>query len=682
MAHQRVRLLALLPLLAGCASTSPEPAAPASTGAAESWVVLIQGNPAGELTRRPADGADLWTFTFNDRGRGPELTTRLAVGPSGVPESVETTGHDYFKVPVEESFHLRGTPGQARASWANPHESGERQVSEPAFYLSTQSAAPELALLAQALQEDDDGRIPLLPEGEATLAGTEAVTVEAGGESREVTRVAIGGLGFTPIGVWLNRDGSFFATVSGWFTMIPESWQGVTETLREVEERANEEWAADVAARLADRPDGPVALTGAAVFDPVSGRVTPGRTVLIEGDRIATVGPDGEVAVPDGARVIDATGKTVLPGLWDMHTHLTEVDGVLQLAAGVTSVRDLANDVERVTGFRDAWNDGSGIGPRVILAGFLDGPGPFAGPTKALVETEEEAREWIDRYASLGYEQVKVYSSLDPALVGPISELAQEHGMRLSGHVPQGLTASEAVARGFDELQHVNFVFLNFWGDEGIDTRTPARFTEVAARAAAMDLDSPAVEEFVDLLAERDIVVDPTVAVFEGMFLARPGELSPPYAMVADRFPAQVRRNFFGGGLQPPEGMDETYRESFRRMLEMVGKLYREGVPLVAGTDGLAGFTLHRELELYVEAGIPAPEVLRIATLGAAEVTGRAGRLGTVEPGKLADLIVVDGNPAEEISDVRNVELTIKGGTLFDTAKLYEAVGIRAQPPM
>lgn len=289
----------------------------------------------------------------------------------------------------------------------------------------------------------------------------------------------------------------------------------------------------------------------------------------------------------------------------------------------------------------------------------------------------EEAREWIDRYASLGYEQIKVYSSLDPALVAPIAEMAHGHGMRLSGHVPQGLTASEAVMRGFDEIQHINFVFLNFWGDQGIDTRTPARFVEVAARAAAVDLGSPAVEEFVDLLAEREIVVDPTVAVFEAMFLGRPGEISPTFAMVADRFPAQVRRSFFGGGLEPPEGMDDTYRESFRRMVEMVGRLYEAGVPLVAGTDALAGFALHRELELYVEAGIPAPEALRIATLGAAEITGRADRLGTIEPGKVADLIVVDGNPAESISDIRKVELTIKDGVLFDSAALYEAIGIR-----
>jgi imidazolonepropionase-like amidohydrolase len=161
------------------------------------------------------------------------------------------------------------------------------------------------------------------------------------------------------------------------------------------------------------------------------------------------------------------------------------------------------------------------------------------------------------------------------------------------------------------------------------------------------------------------------------MLTGRPGEVSPGFRTVADRVPAQLRRGFLGGGLQPPEGMDETYRESFGRMVEIVGVLYRAGVPLLAGTDFLAGFALHRELELYVEAGIPAPAVLRIATLGAAEVTGRAESLGTIEPGKLADLIVVAGDPAEDISDIRKVELTIKGGTLYESAELYQALGIR-----
>jgi YD repeat-containing protein len=671
-------LLVLLPLLAAGASAAyaaPAHAGPSSTSepAAARWVVLIQGNLAGEMTRREEPGAEVWTFTYNDRGRGPEVTTKLVTDAAGMPTSMETSGHDYLKVPVTESFEL--DDGTAR--WSNPNESGERAVSEPAFYLGAQSASPDIALLAKVLRSAPNGRVALLPEGEAVLAGTESVEVTAGGERREVTRVAILGLGFRPQGVWLDEAGSFFAVVSSWFTMIPEGWESAAEPLLAVEERAEDEWATELGSRLAQHPGGPVALTGAALFDAATGEVLPDRTVVIDGNRIVAVGPDAEVAVPEGARRIDASGKTVLPGLWDMHTHLSQVDGVLHLAAGVTSVRDLANDVEEVTGLRASWNGGPGIGPRVMLAGFLDGPGPFAGPTKALVSTEGEAREWIDRYASLGYEQIKVYSSLDPALVPAIARMAHAHGMRLSGHVPQGLTASQAVELGFDELQHVNFLFLNFWGDQGIDTRTPARFTEVAARAAGVDLSSPEVEAFVHELAERKIVVDVTVSTFEGMFLARPGEVSPEFAAVADRFPAQVRRGFYGGGLKPPEGLEETYRESYRRMVEMVGKLYREGVPLVAGTDDLAGFTLHRELEHWVEAGIPAAAALRIATLGAAEVMGRADRLGAIAPGRLADLIVVDGNPVEHISDIRKVELTIKDGVLFDTAQLYEAVGIR-----
>lgn len=682
--------LPLVLSLAACASGPPAaPAPPAAAEAAASpvdrrWVLRIQGNDAGEMTLRREGGTDVWHFTFNDRGRGPDLTTRLATDEAGLPVRVETIGHDYLKAPVEESFER----AQGRARWSGPNESGERETDEPAFYLSSQSAAPEIALLAEALLDDPDGRLALLPEGEAVLDGRETVTVAAGGESREVTRVSIAGLGLAPIGVWLDRSagpdggGSFFASVSGWSTVIPPGWEGAVETLRAVEERTDAARAAELAARLGERPASGIALTGASVFDPRSGEVTPGLTVVIEGDRIAALGPDGEVAVPVGARRIDVRGKTVLPGLWDMHTHLSELDGLLHLAAGVTSVRDLANDLEQVTGLRDAWNDTGpskprGIGPRVILGGFLDGPGPFAGPTKALVSTEEEAVEWIERYRELGYEQIKVYSSLDPELVAPIARAAHERGMKLSGHVPQGLTASQAVELGFDELQHTNFLFLELWGDEGIDTRTPARFTEVAARAATVDLASPAVEAFVDLLAEREIVVDPTLAIFEAMFLTRPGEVSPPYAAVADRFPAQMRRGYVGGGLEPPEGMEATYRKSFRRMQELVAKLHRAGVPLVAGTDALAGFALHRELELYVEAGIPAPEVLRIATLGAAEVAGRSDRFGTVEPGKLADLIVVDGNPAADVSDIRKVEWTIKDGTLYDVAELYEAVGIR-----
>ncbi|HEX6199849.1 MAG TPA: hypothetical protein VF150_06255, partial [Thermoanaerobaculia bacterium] len=348
----RIPLVLLLLALAVPAASAAQPAEAAPAADIDRWQVLIQGNPAGEMTRRVEPGeagapaAEPWTFTFNDRGRGPELSTRLVLGADGLPVSIETTGHDYYTVPVDERFSRTLREDGARATWQGTNESGRKELSAPAFYLSYETAAAELALLARALRGEPDGRIALLPEGEAVLEGPETVEVAAGERRRRLTRVAITGLGFTPASVWLDEDGSYFGNAGRWFSIVPAGWEGVLDTLVEAEERAGEAWAEGLAGRLAHRPEGPVALVGAGVFDPRTGETLPGRTVLIEGERIAAVGPDGEVAVPEGATRIDAAGKTVLPGLWDMHTHLGEVDGLLQLAAGVTSVRDMANDVE------------------------------------------------------------------------------------------------------------------------------------------------------------------------------------------------------------------------------------------------------------------------------------------------------------------------------------------------
>jgi imidazolonepropionase-like amidohydrolase len=296
----------------------------------------------------------------------------------------------------------------------------------------------------------------------------------------------------------------------------------------------------------------------------------------------------------------------------------------MHLAAGVTSVRDLANDIDALQSLKRKIEANEELGPRILMSGFMDGRGPYAGPTKVFVDTEEEARAAIDNYAKLGYTGIKIYSSIKPEIVPKIIELAHAKNLRVSGHVPAFMTAEQFVLAGADELQHVNFLFLNFLFDDVKDTRTPSRFTSVADRAATMDLKSERVASFVRLLKEKRIVVDPTVGIFDSMFVDRPGKMSLAFAKIGDRLPPQVRRSLFVGGLPVPEGKDERYRESAKALLRMIKLLYDTGVPIVAGTDSLAGFALHRELELYVEAGIPAAEVLKIATLGAASVMKRA----------------------------------------------------------
>jgi imidazolonepropionase-like amidohydrolase len=251
--------------------------------------------------------------------------------------------------------------------------------------------------------------------------------------------------------------------------------------------------------------------------------------------------------------------------------------------------------------------------------------------------------------------------------------------MRVSGHVPSGMNAEQFVRAGVDEIQHMNFILLNFM-PQVKDTRTPARFTEVAAHGAEIDPQSDQVRALIELLKERKIVLDPTLSIFEGMIDDRPGKIAAGFAAVAANMPAQVRRGFLYGGLEVPDGMDQRYRDSFQRMLDMAKAFYDAGITIVAGTDSMAGFSLHRELELYASAGIPAPKVLQLATLGAARVVKRDGELGSITPGKLADMILVEGDPAAHISDVRRVRTVIKDGVVYQVADLDRALGVRPLP--
>lgn len=670
---QVLRRLIALSLLALAGGTAHSAETPASSEIR--YALFFSDSRAGTATARDVSGREqVFTFEFNDRGRGPSTTTRQVVDEQGVPVRVEISGHDYWKNAVSETFEKTGD----RAVWSNSAEKGERVLARPAFYLAFNSSPLETGVLARALLQAPGGRIDLLPAGEMQIREAGSLRVEAGGKAREVRLFSLSGGSFEPDWVWLDEERRLFAVYEGWSSLIREGWEGVVPELARVQEAKDTESMKENAGRLARRPTGPLAIRGARLFDPATGTVRPDTTVVVTGNRITAVGRDGEVQVPEGAEVVEARGRFLLPGLWDMHVHVTRQDGPLNIAGGITTVRDMANDTGQLADLRRLFDTGAAVGPRVLPAGFIEGPGPYAGPTEALVDNEKDALAWVDRFAGLGYHQVKLYSSLDPKLVPAIAKRAHERGLRVSGHIPYGMSAEQAVRAGFDEIQHANFLFLNFL--DGVDTRTPARFSAVAEHAAGLDLDSPRVRSFVRLLEERGTVLDPTLNVFENLFIARPGEISPRFLPVAGRMPPQVQRSFLSGGLNPPPDKVKLYEASFRKMLAFVRVLHEAGIPIVAGTDALAGFALHRELELYVEAGIPPADVLRIATLGAARVMKKDAELGSVEPGKLADLILIDGDPLARISDVRRVTLTVKDGVVFDPAAVYATLGVK--PPV
>jgi imidazolonepropionase-like amidohydrolase len=659
----RIGRIALLTLFAVACAYQPQPAA-TPTESTRRYTVLMSTNKAGSQVVTTRGNEVTVDYEFNDRGRGPKTHSVIRLDERGVPVAVQTAGNDYYKQQIEERFDAEdGTP-----EWKNTSEAGEA-AQRGGFYASMYGPPEELAILARAALRNG-GRLAALPAGEIAVRKAGDATIRG----THVTAYELSGLGFSPFEIWLDDDQNLFGVVSAWSSTIREGFEADAKQLIDAQDARASERIGALAAKHSRKPTGGrLTLLNARVFDPRTRTLSAPTTVNIEGNRIQSIGVPQE---RNAADIMDVAGKTVMPGLWDMHTHVGDVDGLLNIAAGITSIRDLGNDSDTVIKFKQNVESGRWIGPRVTLAGLVDGPGPFQGPTNLLVDNEADAKKAIDFLVGRGYEGLKIYSSIKPELVPVLTSYAHERGLRVSGHIPAGMRAIDAVNAGYDEIQHANMLLLNFMPDVK-DTRTPARFTEPAKRAADLDLQSEEVRAFIARLRERNIVVDPTVAVFEEMFTARAGAVSPGYAAIADRLPPQNRRYLLTGGLPVPEGMDERYRASFRKMLDLVAELHRSGVTIVAGTDALPGFALHRELELYSQAGIPNADVLRIATLIPAQILKRDTDLGTIEPGKLADLIVIDGNPLVNISDIRRVVTVVKDGVVFDPRALYAEVGVR-----
>jgi imidazolonepropionase-like amidohydrolase len=632
--------------------------------------ILIMGYVSGSQTVAEEGRAE---YSFNDRGRGDHITATWKLDAAGVPTEYSGNGNDYMKAPVTESFHLVA----GKASWQSRNEHGERPVTGESFYMPNNAPPEFTGVLARALLKAPGHKLALLPGGEARLTVAGAVTVPGlDGARVELTLYQISGLDFGPTPVWLDRDGHTAAVLNEWFSILDSPYVTSLEPLANAQKGADKTWSANLAKTLTHVPTGDVVIRGARLFDPRDLSVTPGMSVQIRGGHIVRVAPDADLKAPQGAELIEAKGRFLMPGLWDNHQHFGNNDGALDLANGVTSARDMANDtdafLERVARF----DDGTELGPRVFKAGIIDGTGPLAGPTRMRVDTAAEALKDVHWYAEHGYGQIKIYSSVKPELVPIIADEAHARGLRVSGHVPAFMSAQQFVAAGADEIQHLNFIVLNFLADKVQDTRGTARFTAVAQYAAELGPDKPQVRQFIAYLKAHRTVLDPTMSIFEGMFCGDPAAVTPGLEQLAPRLPAQVRRGLLSGALEPPKGQEATYKEAFPAMLRLLKALHDAGITIIPGTDALAGYTLLHELELDVRAGIPAPQVLRMATLTSAQVIGADRERGVIAPGKLADLILVDGDPTTRITDIHRITLVMKSGHIFDPIRIESALGI------
>ena len=633
--------------------------------------ILMLGNPAGsQSVSTGADGRTQAEYSFNDRGRGDHIVASWKLDSAGVLTGFEASGNDYMKVPVTESFRIAG----GKATWSNRSEHGSTAVAREAFYVPV-NAPPEIfGVLARALLKAPGHRLALLPAGEARL---EKVDLPNGPDAA-LALYTISGLDFSPTPVWLRQDGTTAAWIAfgGWFSVLPEALHKEQPQLLAAQQQASAAWSERVARETTRIPRGDVLISNARLFDPRDLSVTPGMSVLVRGAHIVRVAPDADVAAAAGTEVIDAHGRFLMPGLWDNHQHFGDNIGALDLANGVTSARDMANDTDEFPKRLARFDAGSELGPRVWKSGIIDGTGPFAGPTKMRIETAAQAVADVDWYADHGYGQIKIYSSIPPPIVPVIAAEAHARGLRVSGHVPAFMSAEQFVAAGADEIQHLNFIVLDFLYPEVQETRNMNRFTAVAAHAREFTPDKPQVRAFIAYLARHHTVLDPTLNVFEAQFCGDAAAVTPGLETLAPRMPPQIRRGMLSGALVVPKGEESAYREALPAMLTLLKALYEAGVTIIPGTDSLAGYELHHELALYARAGIPPAEVLRMATLTSALVVGANGERGVIAPGKLADLILVDGDPSVHIADIDRIDVVMKGGRIYDPARIEAALGI------
>ena len=329
--------------------------------------------------------------------------------------------------------------------------------------------------------------------------------------------------------------------MSSWFSVVPDGYEvGDRCNCGRRNKKPMPPGRSASLAHCAHVPNGDLVIRNARLFDPRDLSVTPATSVLVRGDRIVRVAPDADLKPSANAEIIDAHGRFLMPGLWDNHQHFSDNDGALDLANGVTSARDMANDTDTFLQRVARFDNGSELGPRVLKAGIIDGTGEFAGPTKMRVDTAEQAIQDVDWYADHGYVQIKIYSSIKPELVPVIADHAHARGMRVSGHVPAFMSARQFVEGGADEIQHLNFIVLNFLFPEVKETRNRDRFIKVAEHAREFTPDKPEVREFINFLKQHHTVLDPTMSAFEALFCGDPSAITPGLEEIVPRFPPQV----------------------------------------------------------------------------------------------------------------------------------------------
>jgi imidazolonepropionase-like amidohydrolase len=435
-------------------------------------------------------------------------------------------------------------------------------------------------------------------------------------------------------------------------------------------------------------PPPSLAITNVTVVDTTGGPNRPGMTVLVEGNRITTVGQTAAVQFPGGWRVVDGTGKFLIPGLWDMHIHLyfgdwvpggREVTLPLLLANGVTGGRDMGSDLEPILAARRDVESGKLPGPRLVVSGpMLDGP-RSQFPSSISLATPEDGRRAVSMLAGRGVDFVKIQSYVPRDAYLAVADECRKRNLTFAGHVPDKVRPAEACDSGQKSWEHLIGVF------EGSSTAESQFLSEKKGPARFLETFDPAKEaNLFRLLAAKPTWQCPTLYWERGQWLVDVIDVTRDPAV--KYAPAAWRQRTwpeFAKGILKDLATDPLpIREKFvRHEIEIVARMRRAGIPFLAGTDTPAGvgvmpgFSLHQELERFVDAGFTPLQALQTATLNPAIYLDARKDFGTVEPGHLADLVLLEADPTSDIRNTRRISAVVASGRLLTRADLDRMLG-------
>lgn len=665
----RISFVVVLTLLSGCAETVNSWENINEEG---TFLIYRRQSQIGEETYSiTSDGETILAKSLqgeNERGRisGVEAELRLRM-------DLSPTSYFSRRIVKEDTTNIFKMEMQADSVsiWEKHYDVVTIKTPDKFFPLhSNIPAGIEIMLYQNLLKNNGDLKISTLPRGEVSLAykGKDIATIA--GKELKLDRYVVEGINWGGRTIWLDADKNLVALVKantqireiikkGYEEAMPIFIAGhATEQINALKEYTKV---------LKREQSKLVALIGGDVFDGLVDATQKDMTILIKDGKIAALGSRSTVEVPEDAKIIDVTGKTLMPGLWDMHAHSNQVQWApAYLAGGVTTIRDNGNEIEFATAFRDGIANDGLVGPDILLAGMTDGPGA-KGNGIVRATNAEEAREVVERYFSKGYKQIKIYNSITPDVLKVLTEEAHKKGMTVTGHVPAAVgTTENAVNLGMDMFSHDRAIYSALYPEK------------TKAQAVKKMLENPEVsqeriQKAIAFFLKNKIALDPTLNIRKILNLTEgnPLETIEPDA---GRIAYELWENKRLRKGKPSEASKKGVAQ-YTKGAEIVGQLFRAGVPIVAGTDNFVPvFGLYLELETYHKLGGLTPfETLQTATIIPARVMGMDAETGTLEVNKQADIAILDKNPLENISNIRTVSAVVTNGNYYLSNPLWEA---------